>query len=254
MDLRNKTILITGGSAGIGLEATKQFLEIGAKVIITGRNQDKLDTAKKLYPNVIALKSDVANEEDAILLFNQVKSLGGIDILYNNAGVGVMPSNLGVASDKHFKGAEYEMNINYLAVIRLNNLFLDMLKSKKESAIINTTSVLSYVPSLLEATYSATKTALAFYTKSLREHLRIVNSNVKVFELLPPAVETELIAHRKIKKMSPQKLIEGLIAGLQKDQYTIRMGYTSTFYYLNRIFPKLAFSLVNPKKADKYLQ
>jgi len=49
-------------------------------------------------------------------------------------------------------------------------------------------------------------------------------------------------------------LIKGLIAGLQKDQYTIRMGYTSTFYYLNRIFPKLAFSLVNPKKAEKYLQ
>lgn len=254
MDLRNKTILITGGSAGIGLEATKQFLEIGAKVIITGRNQERLDAVKKLYPNVIAIKSDVANEEDAISLFNQVKNLGGIDILYNNAGVGVMPSNLGVASDKHFEGAQYEMNINYLAIIRLNNLFLDMLKSRNESAIINTTSVLSYVPSLLEATYSATKTALAFYTKSLREHLRIANSNVKVFELLPPAVETELIAHRKVKKMSAEKLIKGLIAGLQKDQYTIRMGYTSTFYYLNRIFPKLAFSLVNPKKAEKYLQ
>ncbi len=254
MDLKNKTILITGGSAGIGLEATKQFLEIGTKVIISGRSQDKLDAAKKLYPDVIAIKSDVANEEDAISLFNQVKKLGGIDILYNNAGVGVMPSNLGVASNKHFEGAAYEMNINYLAVIRLNNLFLDMLKSKKESAIINTTSVLSYVPSLLEVTYSATKTALAFYTKSLREHLRIAKSNVKVFELLPPAVETELIAHREVKKMSTEKLIKGLIAGLQKDQYTIRMGYTGTFYYLNRIFPKLAFALVNPKKAEKYLQ
>lgn len=254
MNLKNKTILITGGSAGIGLEATKQFLEIGAKVIITGRNQDKLDAAKKLYPSVIAIKSDAANEGDAISLYNQVKDLGGIDILYNNAGVGVMPSNLGVASNKHFEGAAYEMNINYLAVIRLNNLFLDMLKSREESAIINTTSVLSYVPSLLEATYSATKTALAFYTKSLREHLRIANSSVKVFELLPPAVETELIAHRKIKKMSTEKLIQGLIAGLQKDKYTIRMGYTGTFYYLNRFFPKLAFRLVNPKNAEKYLQ
>ncbi|BBE20484.1 dehydrogenase protein DltE [Aquipluma nitroreducens] len=254
MDLKNKTILITGGSAGIGLEAAKQFFEIGAKVIITGRSQEKLDAAKKLYPNLIAIKSDVANEEDAISLFNQVKELGGIDILYNNAGVGVMPSNLGVASDKHFEGATYEMNINYLAVIRLNNLFLDMLKSRKESAIINTTSVLSYVPSMLEATYSATKTALAFYTKSLREHLRIANSPVKVFELLPPAVETELIAHRKVKKMSTEKLIKGLIAGLQNDQYTIRIGYTTAIYMLNRLFPKLAFRLVNPREADKFLQ
>ena len=254
MNLKNKTILITGGSAGIGLEAAKQFLKIGAKVIITGRNQEKLDTAQKLYPNLIAIKSDVANEEDAISLFNKVKELGGIDIIYNNAGVGVMPSNLGVASNKHFESATYEMNINYLAVIRLNNLFLDMLKSRKESAIINTTSVLSYVPSLHEATYSATKTALAFYTKSLREHLQIANSHVKVFELLPPAVETELVAHRKIKKMSTEKLIKGLIAGLQKDQYTIRMGYTSTIYMLSRLFPRLAFRLVNPREAYKFLQ
>ncbi|MDD4990891.1 MAG: SDR family NAD(P)-dependent oxidoreductase [Paludibacter sp.] len=254
MEIKNKTVLITGGSAGIGLEATKQFLENGATVIITGRNQEKLDAVKKRFPNVIVIKSDAAKAEDAISLYNQVKALGGIDILYNNAGVGVMPSNLGVANDQHVEGASYEMNINYLGVIRLNNLFLDMLQSRKESAIINTTSVLSYVPSLLEATYSATKTALAFYTKSLREHLRIVNSPVKVFELLPPAVETELVAHRKIKKMSTEKLIKGLIAGLKKDQYTIRMGYTSTFYFLNRLFPKLAFALVNPKKAEQYLK
>ncbi len=254
MELKNKTILITGGSAGIGLEAAKQFLEIGAKVIITGRSQDKLDLAQKLYPNLITIKSDVANEEEAISLYKQVELLGGTDILYNNAGVGVKPLNLGVANDQHAQGAAYEMNINYIGVIRLNNLFLDMLQSKNESAIINTTSVLSYVPSLLEATYSATKTALAFYTQSLREHLRIAKSTVKVFELLPPAVDTELIAHRKIGKMSPEKLVKGLIAGLRRDQYTIRMGYTSTFYYLNRIFPKLAFMLVNPKKAETFLR
>ncbi|CAM4215657.1 SDR family NAD(P)-dependent oxidoreductase [Cytophagaceae bacterium 50C-KIRBA] len=254
MNVKNKTILITGGSAGIGLEAAKQFLELGTKVIITGRNQDKLDTAKTRYPDLIAIKSDVAKEEDAMALYKQIELMGGIDILYNNAGVGVMPSNLGVANDKHVRGAVYEMDINYIAVIRLNNLFMNMLNSREEGAIINTTSVLSYVPSLLEATYSATKTALGFYTKSLREHLRIANSPVKVFELLPPAVETELIAHRKIQKMSPEKLIKGLIMGLQKNQYTIRMGYTGVFYFLNRIFPKLAFALVNPKNAEKYLK
>jgi len=91
MDIKGKTILITGGASGIGLEAAKQFLEHGAKVIITGRNEHKLNAAKKLYPNLVAIKSDVANADDAISLFNQVKELGGIDILYNNAGVGVPP-------------------------------------------------------------------------------------------------------------------------------------------------------------------
>lgn len=254
MDLKNKAILITGGSAGIGLEAAKQFLEIGSKVIITGRSQDRLDAAKKRYPNLIAIKSDVANEEDAISLYRKVEQLGGIDILYNNAGVGMVSTNLGVPNDKHFESAAHEMNINYLAVIRLNNLFLDMLKSRKESAIINTTSVLSYVPSLTEATYSASKAALRFYTEALRAHFRMANVRIKVFELMPPAVETELIAHRDGKKISPEKVVQALIIGLIKDQYTIRVGDTKVVYLLNRLFPKLAFRLVNPKKADKFLQ
>ena len=70
----------------------------------------------------------MANAADAASLLEQVAALGGIDMLYNNAGVGVPPANLGVASDKHLASAAYEMNVNYLGVIRLNNLFLDMLK------------------------------------------------------------------------------------------------------------------------------
>lgn len=254
MNLKGKTILITGGASGIGLEAAKQFLALGAKVIITGRNQEKLDAAKKLYPQLTAIQSDAANADEALLLFDKVKAMGGIDILYNNAGVGVPPLNLGLTNEKHLEGAIYEMDVNYFGVIRLNNLFLDMLKSRKESAIINTTSILSYVPSLLEATYSASKTALAFYTQSLREHLKIANSNVKVFELLPPLVATEMTAERNEKKISAEELVKGLIAGLKKDQYTIRVGDTKVVYLLNRFFPKFTFGLINPKKSHQFLK
>ncbi|MDY0930304.1 SDR family oxidoreductase [Chryseobacterium sp. CFBP8996] len=254
MELKGKTILITGGASGIGLEAAKQFLEIGAKVIITGRNQVKLDTAKKQFPALITVKSDVSVAEDTALLFNKVLEIGGIDILYNNAGVGVPAINLGVPNEKHFENAVYEMEVNYLGVIRLNNLFLEMLTSRKEGAIINTTSILSYVPSLLEATYSASKTALAFYTKSLREHLRIINSKVKIFELLPPVVDTEMTVSRTDKKMTTEELVKGLIFGLKNDNYTIRVGDTKLVYFLNRLFPKLTFGLVNPKKSEQYLK
>lgn len=254
MNLKGKTILITGGVSGIGLEAAKQFLALGVKVIITGRNQEKLDAAKKLYPQLTAIQSDAANADEALLLFDKVKAMGGIDILYNNAGVGVPPLNLGLTNEKHLEGAIYEMDVNYFGVIRLNNLFLDMLKSRKESAIINTTSILSYVPSLLEATYSASKTALAFYTQSLREHLKIANSNVKVFELLPPLVATEMTAERNEKKISAEELVKGLIAGLKKDQYTIRVGDTNVVYLLNRFFPKFTFGLINPKKSHQFLK
>jgi len=253
MQLKGKTVLITGGASGIGLEAAKQFIANGARVIITGRNQAKLDDAKKLYPAITTVKSDVSDADDAQKLFNQIQQLGGINILYNNAGVLTEPVNLGVANDRHFEDAAYEMNVNYLGVIRLNNIFLDMLKSRAEGAIINTTSILSYVPSLLEATYSASKVALRFYTETLRKHVQILNSNLKVFELLPPVVATEMTAARNDKKMSAEDLVKALIAGLKKDQLTIRVGDTKALYILNRFFPKMAFGLVNPRKSYKAL-
>ncbi len=248
MELKGKTILITGGASGIGLEAAKQFLANGANVIITGRNQAKLDAAKKMYPAVTAIKSDVAIEEDARSLFNQIRELGGIDILYNNAGVVSPPLNLGLENDKHIEGATYEININYLGVIQLNNLFMEMLKSRKEGAIINTTSILSLVPSVIEPTYSASKVALHFYTETLREHLRILKSNLKVFELLPPVVATEMTADRDNKKMSAENLVEALISGLKKDKYIIRVGDSKLLYFINRLFPKIAFGLVNQNR------
>lgn len=248
MNIKGKTILITGGGSGIGLESARQLLAEGARVIITGRNQHKLEVAKKLLPSVIIIKSDVENPEDSKVLFEKVVSLGGIDILYNNAGVGSPALNLGMANDQILKNAVYEMNINYFAVIRLNTLFIDMLKARKEGAIINTTSILSIVPALEEPTYSATKAALSFYTRTLRKNLEILGSTVKVFELLPPVVATEMTAQRKDKKMTPEQLVKALITGIKKDRYTIRVGDAKLLYMVSRFFPQLAFNLVNPKK------
>ena len=254
MELKGKTILITGGTAGIGLEAAKQFLANGAKVIITGRNQERLDAAKKLYPALTAIKSDVANADDAQSLFNKIKELGGIDILYNNAGVMSGPQNMGIANDKHFELAKYEMDINYLGVIRLNNLFIEMLKSRKEGALINTSSLLGYVPLNLAPTYSASKAAMHFYTVSLRDHLKILNSKVKVFELLPPVVATSMTENLENKAITPEKLVNALIAGIKNNRFTIRVGLTKFLYLANRLFPKLAYRLVNPAKNARLLQ
>ncbi|MDF2515776.1 MAG: short-chain dehydrogenase [Sphingobacterium sp.] len=248
MNLKNKVILITGGGSGIGLEAAKQFLALGNRVIITGRNQSKLEAVKKQYPEITIIQSDASQEKDAIALYEKVSELGGIDILYNNAGVGVAPLNLGIADTRHLEGAVYEMEVNYFGIIRLNNLFMEMLKSRPEAAIVNTTSILSIVPSVLEATYSASKTALAFYTKSLRSHLQAINSSVKVFELLPPLVDTDMVADRQDKKISTQKLVKGLILGMKKDVETIKVGDTKVISILNRIAPKMAYNIINAKK------
>jgi len=253
MELKGKTILITGGGSGIGLEAVKQFLENGCKVIITGRNQTKLDDAKKLYPSITPLNSDVANAEDATKLYKEIEAMGGIDILYNNAGVISKPQNLGISSDKHFETAEYEMNINYLGVIRLNNLFMEMLKSKKESAIINTASILSYVPLNLTPTYSASKVAVRFYTDMLRNHLQIINSNVKVFELSPPVVATAMADGVNVKSISPEKLVNELIKGLKSNTYKIRVGDTKLVYFMSRFLPKIVWDIMNKAENSALL-
>lgn len=254
MELKNKTILITGGGSGIGLEAVKQFLENGSKVIITGRNQKKLEEAKMLFPAITAFNSDVANAENSQKLYSQIEAMGGIDILYNNAGVINKPQNLGISNSQHFETAEYEMNINYLGVIRMNNLFLDMLKSKKESAIINTASILSYVPINLAPTYAASKVAVRFYTDMLRNHLQILNSNVKVFELSPPVVATAMADGIEAKSITPEKLVNGLIKGLKNNTYKIRVGDTKAIYFLSRFLPKVAWNLINRKANTKQLQ
>lgn len=180
--------------------------------------------------------------------------MGGIDILYNNAGVGTAPLNLGLAKTAHYLDAAYEMDINYFGVIRLTDTLIELLKSRKEAAIINTTSVLSYVPALLAPTYSASKAALRFYTDSLRQHLKILNSTVKVFELLPPLVETEMSAGLDAPKITPEKLVKALIQGISKNQYTIRVGDTKIIYALHRFFPRIAFKMLNSEKLNGLLK
>ncbi len=253
MKLTNQSILITGGGSGIGLEAAKQFLAQGAKVIITGRNQAKLDAAVKLYPSITAINSDVADEKDANALYEQVKAQGGIDILYNNAGIVSKPLNFNTQSNTHFDDASNEININYLAIVRLNNLFIDMLNTRSEAAIINTTSILSYQPINLAPTYSASKVAVRFYTQALRAHLKLAGSHIKVFEIAPPAVATDMADGLDAKLITPEQLVKGLINGLKKDTLEIRVGDTKAIYYLSRFLPKIANRLINSPANNRSL-
>lgn len=103
-------------------------------------------------------------------------------------------------------------------------------------------------------TYSASKVAVRFYTDSLRNHLQILKSKVKVFELSPPVVATVMAKGINAKVIIPEKLVNGLISGLKSNNYKIRVGDTNAIYYLNRFLPKIAWSLINKKSNAKQLQ
>jgi len=183
MQLKGKTVLITGGTAGIGLEAAKQFLAANARVIITGRNQAKLDAAKKLYPALTAIQSDVANADDAQLLFSQVKQL---DVLINNAGYLVT----GLAEETSIEIGKQQFETNFWGTVKLTNELLPYFRKQKKGKIITVGSLLGLVSLPNVAYYAASKHALEGYFKALR--LELNQFNIKVSMVEPSTFRTNI--------------------------------------------------------------
>ncbi len=246
MKTSNNKILITGGSAGIGLELAKQ-LSAGNKVIITGRNKERLDKAVvQLGGNVTGIVGDVSDEKDVDKLVETLyKEHPDLNVVINNAGAAYGPYSLGDPKAGAFKKAEAEMLTNYLSIIRLNEKLLDLLSARQSSAIVTVTSIVSIVPSVALPTYSASKAALHFYTEALRYQLK--DGPIKVYELRPPLVATEFSSGiGGLENGIPaSQVAEDLIKGLAEDRYDIHVGMTADLYKLNQASPEQAFLTLN---------
>ncbi len=189
MNVSNNTILITGGSSGIGLALAARFLEDNNTVIIVGRNETKLDDAKQKYPQLHTRKCDIADEADRVALFEWVKKeFPTINVLVNNAGI-QQRANLIEAAD-HWADYQKEISINVDGPIHLSMLFAPHLANQDSAAIINVSSGLAFTPGVWVPVYSATKAAIHSFTVSLR--LQLAGTGTEVIEVLPPAVNTDL--------------------------------------------------------------
>jgi uncharacterized oxidoreductase len=244
MNTTNNTVLITGGSAGIGFEIAKLFSATGNKVIITGRDKQRLDLALAQLTNATGIVSDVSKKEDTEALVAIAKrDFPDLNIIINNAGQAHL-YDLG-NSENAFEKAQDEILTNYLAVIRLNEKLLPLLKTQKESAIVNVSSVVAIVPGKIP-TYSASKAALHSYTQSLRLSLR--SGNVKVFELMPPLVDTEFSAIINGRTgIAPAVVAQDLIEAIEKDNYEIHVGKTQYIYDLYLQSPAKALKAMHPE-------
>ena len=244
MNTTNNTILITGGTAGIGLEAAKLFVATGNKVIITGRDQKRLDSALALLPGATGLVSDVSKKEDIETLVATIKKdFPSLNMIVNNAGRAILYDLTG--GSNAFENAEDEMFTNYLSVVRLNEKLLPVLSAQPAAAIVNVSSIVAFVPGSL-ATYSASKAALHSYTQSLRISLQR-KGNIKVFELMPPLVNTEFSAPiGGANGVSPTVVAQDLFDGVANDRYEIRTGNTQLIYDLYRQDPEEALRVMQP--------
>lgn len=255
MDLKNNTILITGGTSGFGLEFTQKFLDLGNTVIITGRNQAKLEQTQKLFPQIHTFQSDVSDPIAIKELFEKVtKQFPDLNILINNAGE-MRKINLHDTSID-LENINREIAINLSGPIRMVQQFLPHLKKQPTSAIMNVTSGLSMIPFPIAPIYGATKSGLRSYTKSLRIQLK--NTNIKVFELVAPASNTPL--GDKFKDdvdakmaMEPSKLIEQAIKGIANNKYEIYPGLSKLLHFLSRVAPSVGLNMLS-KPVDKMLE
>jgi uncharacterized oxidoreductase len=237
------TILITGGSAGIGLEMARQFVALGNKVIITGRDEKRLNDAAAQLGNVTAIPFDVSDSKSVDNLVKRIiTEFPDLNVLVNNAGSAAV-HNLGTGSGAYEIAAD-EITTNYLSVIRLTEKLLSLLRAQKESAIINVSSIVAFVPTQHLPTYSASKAALHSYTKSLRFALK--ETSVKVFELMPPLVNTTFSAEIGGEKgIAPSELVDDLIEGFGTDRFEIRTGQTEDMYQFSLASPEEAFVAMN---------
>lgn len=243
MELTKNTILITGGTSGIGLELATRLLTMGNTVIVTGRSQARLDKVRKNLPGIHAYRSDVSQPEAIETLHDQVtRQFPALNVLINNAGEMRRLSLNDPTLD--LTDLTREIDINLMGPIRMVQQFLPQLKAQKTAAILNVTSGLALVPFPVSPIYGATKAGLHSYTQSLRVQLK--HTHVQVFELLAPAVNTPLNdkflneeGFDPKSMMEPGKLIDAAIKGMQKDQEAIYPGIANILRVMSRLAPKL---------------
>ena len=235
MKTTNNTILITGGSAGIGFEMAKQFSETGNQVIITGRNQERMAKAISQLKNTSAIVSDVSNAEDVQKLVAQLnKDFPKLNVVINNAG-SANYYDMTVPGINAFEKASEEILTNYLAIIRLNELLLPLLKQQSEAAIVNVSSIVAFAARANSLpTYGASKAALHSYTNSLR--IMLEDTPIKVYELMPPLVDTEFSsAIGGANGIPPKQVADDLLTAMKNDEYEIHVGKTADIF--NNFFP-----------------
>ena len=231
------TVLITGGSSGIGLALAKRFLELKNKVIITGRNEEKLKQIKAEFAEIIIFSGDLTDKSslDELVLFIEQEH-SDLNILINNAAV-QYNYNFTDEPDLIYK-IDYEVSANVTAPIKLTGLLLPLLLKNENSAVVNVSSGLFISPKKSASVYCATKSAIHSFTKTLRYQLE--NMDTKVFEIIPALIDTPMTEGRGKSKITPEQLTDEFLRNFKTDKFESYIGRTRLLKFINRLSPKLS--------------
>lgn len=231
------------------------MLELGNTVIVSGRDQAKLDQAKAKYPKLHTFSCDVTDPDAIGRLYNSVTAqFPGLNILIKNAGM-MRKINL-QNKEVDLIDINREVETNLSGPIRMVNQFLPHLMKQPSAAVMNVSSALAFVPFAISPVYGATKAGIHSYTRSLRVQLK--NTSVQVFELAPPLTKTTLVDAFEANDMKGSmpmevtKLVDHVIKAMERDQLEIRPGQSNLLKVMSRLAPNFIFKQMS-KSVDAML-
>ena len=199
MKLTGNTILITGGGSGIGRGLAEALHERKNQVIIAGRRKDRLTEVAKANPGMAWAELDIEEPESISTVTKKLTAeYPKLNVLINNAGI-MNIDDVSSAVDERLLVST--LTTNLMGPIRMTGALIEHLKHQTHAAVINTTSVLGFVPMAIAAIYSSTKAAMHSYTLSLRYKLK--DTPVRVLEIAPPWVQTDLLGSNNEPRAMP---------------------------------------------------
>jgi uncharacterized oxidoreductase len=244
MQLSQNTVFITGGSSGIGLAFAEKLVSMQNTVIVCGRSQQKLDAVRQRYPQIHTIRCDIADSEELERAVDTIqKEFPQLNMLINNAGVQYRYDFS--AGENTLSKIDEEVTVNLTALMRSTHMLLPVLARQPSAAVINVSSLLGFIPKKSAPVYCATKAAVHAFSRSLRYQL--AGTTIKVFEIVPPLVDTDMAKGQMEFKMSPAALVQEALQNVRRDRYEIQVGRAKGLIALNRFFPTLVESMVRNK-------
>jgi uncharacterized oxidoreductase len=250
MQLSNNTIFITGGATGIGLALAEVFLKAGNEVVICGRRENVLSDAKARFPNLHTRMADLRNAEERKQLAAWLTStFPRLNVLVNNAGIQrqFFMTQPNVAETF---AQENEIETNLTAPVHLTMLLMPHLQQQPQAAVVNVSSGLGFIPVAVMPVYCATKAALHSFSISLRFQLQ--STNVKVFEVIPPLVATELDQGARKSRgqttdgaMQPEEVATATLEGMKNNTNEIAVGRAGILRVASRMAPARFLKIMN---------
>ena len=187
INFKNKNILVTGASGGIGKEIVKKFVSLGGNVLGTGTKTEKLDLLKKQYPTIKVKKFDMSEDSRIEEFIDNVHlELGGLDILINNAGMNSDNLSLRMNEEEWKK----VININLTSTFLLSKYAIKKMLKNKFGRIVNITSIVGHTGNLGQANYAASKSGIIGMSKSLA--IEYAKRNITVNCISPGFIQSDM--------------------------------------------------------------